>query len=346
MHFHILGAGAIGLWTGYHLRRHGHRVTLLLRSEEAVAAFRQLNSIRLVAAHDGSGRVSEATDVEAEVATRIRSPIDRLMVTTKAHQTSDAFADVHRWLTEHSSVILLQNGMGVREQLLERYYQATAPMPRFAHGITSMGCMRAGVNEVVHTGNGLFCFGPASDEQAEQASDNLRGTLVALHELALDPDYPSPVDAATIHVHMLAKLAVNACINPVTALLGCSNGQLYEQPYGRSMLTDICSEVARLLRVATSGTSPPAAPFHFPPFTAAQKATFDDAALLQRVLAVCGQTAGNRSSMLVDIEAGRTTEIDFINGYLVRLGQALNCATPLNSLLQKLVHTRTSISNG
>ncbi|KAI9592682.1 ketopantoate reductase PanE/ApbA C terminal-domain-containing protein [Syncephalis fuscata] len=356
MHFHILGAGAVGLWTGYHLRRHGHRVTLLLRSDEAVAKFRQHNFIRLVAKYDGSNRIGEVMGIEAKTATHIHVPIKRLLITTKAYQTRDAFASVYPWLTKHSNVILLQNGMGVREQLLEQYYNPTAStsvtagsaerlnmeMPRFAHGVTSIGCMCTGINQVDYTGTGQFCFGPAVDFETEPNDDELYATLLALHKLQSDSAYPVPMDAATIHTHMLTKLTVNACINPVTALLGCSNGKIHEQVWGKDMFTSICHEIAGLLQKVTAEPRSNT-PFNFPPFNATQRQMFDSEKLMQTVFKICEQTAGNRSSMLVDVESGRNTEIDFINGYLVRLGQAFSCATPLNSLLWQLVHARTCL---
>jgi 2-dehydropantoate 2-reductase len=67
------------------------------------------------------------------------------------------------------------------------------------------------------------------------------------------------------------------------------------------------------------------------------KLIFDDP--LAKVEAVCEATAGNVSSMLQDVSRKKRTEIDFINGVIVRLGQELGIATPVNALLVDLVKT-------
>jgi len=67
------------------------------------------------------------------------------------------------------------------------------------------------------------------------------------------------------------------------------------------------------------------------------KLIYDDP--LAKVEAVCEATAQNISSMLQDVLRAKRTEIDFINGVIVRQGQELGIPTPVNSLLSDLVKT-------
>jgi 2-dehydropantoate 2-reductase len=67
------------------------------------------------------------------------------------------------------------------------------------------------------------------------------------------------------------------------------------------------------------------------------KLIYDDP--LAKVEAVCEATAANVSSMLQDVLRKKRTEIDFINGVVVRLGQEIGIPTPTNSLLLELVKT-------
>lgn len=109
-------------------------------------------------------------------------------------------------------------------------------------------------------------------------------------------------------------------------------------------MSNICSETSKLLQVVTDNNNTSnSALFQFPCFTEMQKEKFNATELLRTVMMVCQETAANRSSMLVDMESGRITEIDYINGYLVRLGRAFNCAVPLNDQLRQLVHARTCL---
>jgi 2-dehydropantoate 2-reductase len=65
------------------------------------------------------------------------------------------------------------------------------------------------------------------------------------------------------------------------------------------------------------------------------KLIYDDP--LAKVEAVCESTAANASSMLQDILRKKRTEIDYINGVIVRLGQELSIPVPVNTLLVNLI---------
>ena len=64
--------------------------------------------------------------------------------------------------------------------------------------------------------------------------------------------------------------------------------------------------------------------------------------LRQRIERVARSTAGNTSSMRADVLLGRRTEIDFINGYLTRLGKDLGIKTPVNQMLTERVQQLSS----
>ena len=110
----------------------------------------------------------------------------------------------------------------------------------------------------------------------------------------------------------LAKLLVNAAINPLAALFRVPNGALLDPPH-RVLLDTLVREALPVLR--------------------AQGLDLDEAAALARVHAVAHATATNRASMLQDMLAGRRTEIDAINGALVREAHALGVPVPVNETL-------------
>ncbi len=117
------------------------------------------------------------------------------------------------------------------------------------------------------------------------------------------------------------KLAVNCAINPLTAYLGVPNGRLLDDPQTIALLHAAAAEVAAV--AAALGI----------PLDA------DVAALAE---AVAARTAANRSSMLQDTDRGAPTEIDAINGAVVRAGEAVGVETPVNTALWQAIVSLTA----
>lgn len=111
------------------------------------------------------------------------------------------------------------------------------------------------------------------------------------------------------------KLSVNAAINPVTALLRAPNGVILSEP-AWSLAREASLEVARVAEAR--GVRLPEDPVGY----------------LRRV---AESTRENKSSMLADVEACRRTEVDYINGAVVRAGEELGLNTPVNRTLYRLV---------
>lgn len=113
------------------------------------------------------------------------------------------------------------------------------------------------------------------------------------------------------------KLAINAAINPVTAILGIPNGRLLELPEARVQAFAAAKEAE-----AVAGAL--GIPLPYPDVVAA-------------VTDVCHQTAANHSSMLRDVERGRRTEIESITGAVVAAAQHHGIPTPVNAQLLAVV---------
>lgn len=121
---------------------------------------------------------------------------------------------------------------------------------------------------------------------------------------------------ADIALQQLLKLSVNAVINPLTALHDCANGLLAERVDLRDQMTALADEVDAVLGRLRED---------WPGETMA------------RSLAIAQATAGNTSSMCSDVRAGRPTEIDFINGWLVRRAAELGMDASRNRTLVEAV---------
>ncbi len=229
-------------------------------------------------------------------------PADVVLVLVKSAQTTAAAQRARPLPPSGGLVVTLQNGLGNREKL-------TAALPDciVAQGVVTLGAtlLRPGV--VRHAGAGSIHLAAPQPEHVQFAP------LVALlRQAGMDVQVGSDVDGL-----VWGKLAVNAAINPLTAVLGVPNGALTTRPERLRVLAAAAQEVAAV--AAAQGIALP----------------FADAAA--EALRVANNTFHNRSSMLQDVENGRTTEIDAICGAVVRAGQAVGVPTPVNAQLWRLV---------
>jgi 2-dehydropantoate 2-reductase len=133
------------------------------------------------------------------------------------------------------------------------------------------------------------------------------------------------------------KLVCNAAINPLTALFRVPNGHLMSNPHLLGLASEVVDE-----GVAVAKARHVRLPSLFAEM--AQSGEDDQHAwdeVRQRVFAYVQQvataTAQNRSSMLRDVERGRRTEIDFINGHIVREGNKVGIDTKLNAHLCAMI---------
>lgn len=227
---------------------------------------------------------------------------DLIIVCTKARSTAQAADTVRQLVAPDGLVLTLQNGLGNLEII-----QAAVGEDRAAAGITAQAATLLGPGQVRHAGSGptVLAAGPG---QAEK--------IAAMAALFNRAGIPTTV-TDDVQALLWSKLIVNVGINALTALLRVPNGTLAEIPECASLMAQAVAEavaVARALGVRLPDDTP-----------------------LEKVRQVCAMTAGNRSSMLQDTLMGRPTEIDVINGAVVRKGAETGIPTPVNALLTQLV---------
>ncbi len=121
-----------------------------------------------------------------------------------------------------------------------------------------------------------------------------------------------------------AKVLYSAALNPLGALLGVPYGRMADDADTRALMNGVIDEAFAVARA--EGVALP----------------WPDAAAYREVFygRLVPATAGHRSSMLQDIERGRPTEIDAINGEVAARGAARGVATPLNTALTRLIRAR------
>ncbi|GKZ81023.1 hypothetical protein AnigIFM60653_002934 [Aspergillus niger] len=290
---------------------------------------------------DKNGKNGEAIaradeiDVEGSLAESVQDEerIECLVVSVKAPVTAMALESVKHRLTPDSTVLLLQNGMGVIDELNEKVFPDPRKRPNYMQGIVSHGLARRKEPfQVAHTGIGTTILGPALPSNStspisENEDDWAASTKYLLRTMTLTPPLVAVAETpSALMLYQLEKLAMNAVINPLTALMNCENGELL---YNYSL-----TRVTRLLLHEISSVICALPELQGIPGI---ESRFSPERLRWMVTQLASKTAKNHSSMLQDVRAGKTTEIEYLNGYIVRRGEELGIKCVVNYMMKHLV---------
>ena len=290
-HWHVLGVGAIGGLFASRLQKGGARVTALSHKDRD-------SCLGLTILYPEGPFSTEIPQQHVDRASEIRF----LLVCTKSWATRMAIESVKRALVPDAVVVIVSNGMGIGENIAPLIPDAEIVM-----GSTTAGCRRESHGQLVLSGEGETQLGWL-------ASTGPEPEWTALWRSAM-PGFKWRQDIAQV---LLAKTALNAVINPLTAVHQIPNGKLLA-PEFLSLTHSLTLEVQALLRALNAGDLAEQLP--------------------ARVKQVCAATAKNHSSMRQDVAAGRPTELRAIVGWWFdQLGQdrASQMAPQLTALAREI----------
>ena len=307
----IYGAGSIGCYVGGRLAATGTPVTFVGR--ERLAREVREHGLHLTD-YEGAALDVAPGDVPFETTPGAAADADLVLVTVKSAGTDDAGRELAGVLRPDALVASFQNGLHNADELRRNLPDRTV--------LTGMVQFN-----VVNRGAGRFHHGS-------------EGRLEIERHPRIEPFEPLFARAGlplVIHDRMepvqWAKLVLNLN-NPVNAL---SNRPLKEQLAVRDYRR--CTALAQaeaLGLLAAAGITParltPLPPSWIP--TVLRLPDFVFTRLAGKMLAIDPQA---RSSMWEDLEAGRTTEVDYLNGEIVRLAERLGRRAPVNARLVALV---------
>jgi 2-dehydropantoate 2-reductase len=289
----IVGTGSLGTLFAARLAGAGHRVTMLGTWTDGITAL-QKDGARLV---DPGGK-EQRFSVIATDDPRDCTGATQALVLVKAWQTDRAARQLKACLADDGLALTLQNGLGNHETLTLHL----GPQ-RVALGVTTTGAtlLRPGVARP--GGEGILTL------QRDQSLGPIEAALrsAKFHVQVVD-------DAQSL---VWGKLIVNAAINPLTALLRVTNGELLNRPSARDLMGRLAREVARVAQAEHIQL-----PFGDP---------------VAAVEEVAYKTAANHSSMLQDVLRGAQTEIDAICGAVVSKGGDHGMDLPANRACWNLV---------
>ncbi len=258
----------------------------------------------------GTGlRISGKTDLIEEPRTFFEPgdlksrEFDLIILAVKSYDTDSAMSIIKEVVGDSSTVLSLQNGLDNEIRIAEVVGQE-----RTLGGVTSHGFTFIEPGHVHHAGTGETVVGEMNGEETER----IRKIASALSSVGIETGI-----SKNIQSEIWTKGIVNAGINPLTALTRLQNGYLLKIPALERLLEITCRECMSVADAAGIALL--------------------NCDIIEKTKNVARLTSENKSSMLQDIEKGRRTEIDSINGKIVEVGKEHGVETPVNSALVSLI---------
>ena len=339
----VLGVGNLGRLYASHLARHPdpppitlvvHRESLLRQwtAGEGIEMTREGVLTKNKAAFDVEFWTERAPERGPVREVADGGAIRNLLVATKASAAMPEADRLRGYLDARSTVAFAQNGMsklwpphGAR-YVAHRYSSAAAP--------SFLACV---------TGHGVYSLGPFRSVHAALADAIIGPVLLSGHAPSESAEYLSrqiatapllaarAVSSRELWLLQLEKLVVNTCINPLTAILRCKNGELFDggpdSPVARVM-DCMLGETSAVLQALVSHESsaqilvagPDSSSTALDAARTQLRDRFSQARLRSMLHAYGARVGANTSSMLQDVQAGKQTEVRDFNGMVGRHG--------------------------
>jgi len=300
MHIVLVGPGALGTLLAVRLAPH--------LGQEGDALFLLDHDRKRAGAISKSGLTlskSGRTFTAAPLVTadpRTIAGCDILLLCVKAGDVDKALEDAAPLITNETLVVGMQNGMGHLEALENTPGIGVA-------AVSSEGATLEAPGKVIYGGSGNTCFGLLS--ASTPVPESLRTLLSLFIQAGLQAEL-----VPDIRPYLWEKLFVNVGINALTAIYRRKNGRLLTSCSTRNTMK---KAIAEAVTVAEKNNIHPVRD------------------PLAHTFSICRKTKNNTSSMLQDVYRKRPTEIEAINGFIVREGNRLGIPTPVNTDLVRRV---------
>src|SRR6516164_6366980 len=326
----VIGAGAIGGYTGGQLAHNGFDVTLIDPWPEHVETIRSdglalegMTQEEYVCARPKTMHLTEAQQLAKE------KPIDIAMVAVKSYDTAWATMLIAQYLAPDGYVVSLQNcmneetiagivGWGKTLGCIASSITVNLPEPGLIH-------RGAGKGGRAHT---VFRAGEVHGRITKRAEQVCH--LVAYAD--------SAKVTGNLWGERWSKLVTNAMANGIAACTGLSSGEMLHNDPIRHFSTRVGSEA---IRVGQALGYQLEEIYHLPPETIARAGEGDEAAMRacdeERFRQGKRTAAGQHPSMGQDMQKGRRTEIEFLNGLVVREGEKVGLTCRANDVLTDIV---------
>lgn len=294
----VLGAGAVGCYYGGMLARAGHDVMLIGRPVHVEAI--RAHGLRFEAhGRDEPVRAAASTAAADVAGARL------VLFCVKSTDTEAAAAQIAPHLGTDSVVLNLQNGVDNTERIAAAIGRPVVPAAVYV--ATEM----AGPGHLKHHGRGDLVIGALDQPVPAPLAAALEWLQALFGAVGVEVRVSDNVAGA-----LWEKLTVNCAYNAVSALGRAPYGRMVEVPGVRETMRAAVDEVLAVAAACGVRMS-------------------ED--LPAKVARIAQAMPGQYSSTAQDLVRGRRTEIDHLNGFVVRRGDALGIPVPVNRALWALV---------
>ncbi|WP_171005460.1 2-dehydropantoate 2-reductase [Bacillus sp. E(2018)] len=279
MRISVIGGGAIGLLVSYFLKQNGQEPVIYTRSSEQATELRKSG----LTYKDTKGSHT-TVKVDAKPFAQYFGEESSCIVAVK--QT--VMKELHELITySEVSYLFLQNGIS------HLSFLESMPQKQISIGVVEHGAIKEDSTTVHHLGEGRIKLSSYKGDSEQRWSGLLHSRC-----------FPTLIEKKWEPM-VYEKLIMNASINPLTALLRITNGELLTNPHALSMMKELFEETISVLEM-----------------------TERREVLWKELLVLCRNTSLNRSSMLKSVESGKQTEIESITGEVIKRGNELKINTP------------------
>jgi 2-dehydropantoate 2-reductase len=303
----VMGAGSIGLLLAAKLAAVTQRIEIITRTEAQAEEIRK-NGIWIQGESAIPGNKFRVFSYENRAKNpRVETAPQYLLLTVKQSTIDDELAlFIMQQISPHTTVVCYQNGIGHEDILLNHLDKG-----RLLLAVTTEGARKLGPAEVAHTGRGVTDLGFTYRIVAEKypAAQKKMAEMLEKAGFAISL-------SKNMKTKVWSKLIINSIINPLTAILQVRNGELLRSSASLALMSALYKEgiaVAHAAEVELPGD------------------------LWETVLKVCEGTADNQSSMLQDIVHHRITELESINGSLLRIARKIKLELPVSQTIYHMI---------
>ncbi|KAB7669275.1 2-dehydropantoate 2-reductase [Bacillus sp. B1-b2] len=212
---------------------------------------------------------------------------DCTIVAVKQYHLEGIFHKIKQFSNDMMSIMFVQNGMSHLSAIKELEFRNVLV------GIVEHGALKENLHSVIHTGIGSTKMATIKGEEGSNIVRELIESDLSVFPFIHEPNY---------ELFMQKKLFVNSIVNSLTSILKVKNGELLKNEQYKKLVSLLMEEIIQVLTLSK------------------------EEAIEYRhyCFQIIKNTANNKSSMLRDLEAHKTTEIDAILGYIIKRAESIH----------------------
>jgi 2-dehydropantoate 2-reductase len=266
-----------------------------------------------------------------------KSSIDYLIMAVKPGMIVPRLLGIRHRLHPNSTVLLVHQGLGVLEEITTSVFPDPETRPSLIQGLSTHR-----VYPVINEHFAVNCYRPGSltisplpkfnstlfePSAFENANDIPPSTEHLISTLKNCPNLlANDTNVTDLFLSQVERLVVDSIIEPLSSLVDCRNGQLLYNYYITTSLRLLLTEISLVVRALPELQSYPNLETRFAPDR-----------LESLVVERCYQYGGDLSPMALDVRAGHGTQIDYLNGWIIRRGEELGLKCWMNYLTMQMV---------